>query len=180
MLERLPDGTFRLGIRLWEFASRTPDALGLLEVARPWMQAVQDRIRQHTQLGVLSGRDVLFIERISDPAAVVNATRIGGRLALPLSSSGLVLLAHADANLVDRVIQAGWPRPTSKALRDGPRYGPPCGTSAAAGMPPWTATSTSTLAASRSRCSAPWGRCMPRSVSSCPMTTRRPSGSSTC
>jgi len=119
LLERLPDGTFRLGIRLWECASRTPGALGLREVARPWMQAVQDRIRQHTQLGVLSGRDVLFIERISDPAAVVNATLIGGRLALPLSSSGLVLLAHTDANLVDRVIQAGWPRPTSKALRDG-------------------------------------------------------------
>ena len=28
LLERMPDRTYRLGVRLWEFASRTPGALG--------------------------------------------------------------------------------------------------------------------------------------------------------
>ena len=94
LLERLPDRTYRLGVRLWEYAARTPGALGLRELARPWLGAVHARIRQHTQLGVLAGRDVLFIERLSTRDAVVNATLIGGRIPLPVSSSGLVLLAH--------------------------------------------------------------------------------------
>lgn len=104
LLERLPDRTYRLGVRLWEFASRTPGAVGLREIARPWLGAVHERVRQHTQLGVLSGRDVLFIERMSTRDAVVNATLIGGRIPVHASSIGLVLLAHATPELVEEVI----------------------------------------------------------------------------
>ncbi|MCB1301664.1 MAG: IclR family transcriptional regulator, partial [Tetrasphaera sp.] len=103
---------------MWDFASRTPGALGLRELARPWMQAVQARVRQHTQLGVRSGTDVLFIDRLSDPDAVVNATLIGGRLPMPLSSSGVVLLAQADESALEDVVRAGWPQPTPHALPD--------------------------------------------------------------
>lgn len=119
ILERLPDRTYRLGMRLWEFASRTPGALGLRELARPWMNAVHARVGQHTQLGVRSGIDVLFIERLSRKDAVINATLIGGRTPMPLSSSGLVLLAHADEAAVRQVIDAGWITPTPRSLRDG-------------------------------------------------------------
>lgn len=117
LLERLPDRSYRLGVRLWEFASRTPGAIGLRELARPWLAAVHSRVRQHTQLGVLAGRDVLFVERMSTRDAVVNATLIGGRIPLPLSSSGLVLLAHAEPRLVDEVVAAGWPEYTAHTPR---------------------------------------------------------------
>lgn len=119
LLERMPDRTYRLGVRLWEFASRTPGALGLRELARPWLGAVHARIRQHTQLGVLAGRDVLFIERMSTRDAVLNATLIGGRIPLPVSSSGLVLLAHASPALIDDVIAHDWPAYTPTTLRGG-------------------------------------------------------------
>ncbi len=118
LLERHEDRTYRLGLRLWEYASRTPGALGLRELVRPWLEAVHARVRQHAQLGVLSGCDVLFVERLSTRDAVVNATVIGGRTPLPVSSSGLVLLAHADPSLVDAVVAAGWPRHTAQTLRD--------------------------------------------------------------
>lgn len=107
LLERMTDGSYRLGVRLWEYASRTPGALGLRELSRPWLAAVHERVRQHVQLGVLSGTDVLFIERMSAPDAVINATLIGGRLPLHASSSGLVLLAFSAPDLTDEVISHG-------------------------------------------------------------------------
>jgi DNA-binding IclR family transcriptional regulator len=119
LLERMPDRSYRLGVRLWEFASRTPGALGLRELARPWLSAVHGRVRQHTQLGVLNVTDVLFIERMSERDAVLNATLIGGRIPLPVSSSGLVLLAHAAPRLVDEVIDEGWPAYTPQTIRGG-------------------------------------------------------------
>lgn len=119
LLERLPDRTYRLGVRLWEFASRTPGAVGLREIARPWLGAVHERVRQHAQLGVLSGRDVLFIDRMSTRDAVVNATLIGGRIPLHASSSGLVLLAHADAALVADVVAHGLRVYTEHTIRTG-------------------------------------------------------------
>jgi DNA-binding IclR family transcriptional regulator len=117
LLERLPDRTYRLGIRLWEYASRTPGALGLREVARPWLQAAHARIRQHVQLGVLAGTDVLFVERLSARDAVVNATLIGGRIPLHASASGLVLLAHADGSVLDAVLAGGLRVYTPETIR---------------------------------------------------------------
>jgi DNA-binding IclR family transcriptional regulator len=64
---------------------------------------VHERVRPHTQLGVLNGHDVLFIERLSTADAVLNATLIGGRIPLHASSSGLVLLAHGDPALIAEV-----------------------------------------------------------------------------
>lgn len=119
LLERLSDGSFRLGMRLWEYASRTPGGLGLRELARPWMNALQGRVRQHVQLGVISGCDVLFIDRISAPDAVVNATLIGGRLPIALSSSGVVLIAHSSEQVMRTVIDAGWEPMTRFSFRDG-------------------------------------------------------------
>ncbi len=106
LLERLPDRTYRLGVRLWELACRTPGALGLREVARPYLNAVHARVRQHAQLAVLSGTEALFLDRLSARDAVINATLIGGRIPLHASSSGLVLLAHAGGEVVDRVLEA--------------------------------------------------------------------------
>jgi DNA-binding IclR family transcriptional regulator len=116
LLERMPDRTYRLGVRLWEYASRTPGALGIREVARPWLAAAHARIRQHIQLGVRAGSDVLFVERMSAPDAVVNATLIGGRIPLHASSIGLVLLAHAPAGVLEQVVAAGPRAYTSATL----------------------------------------------------------------
>lgn len=117
LVERMGDRTYRLGIRLWELACRTPGALGLREIARPFMQGVQNVVRQHTQLAVMSGYDVLFIEKLSARDAVVNATLIGGRIPLPASSSGQVLLAEMNEQYVRSTVEAGYPSFTTHTPR---------------------------------------------------------------
>jgi DNA-binding IclR family transcriptional regulator len=117
LLERQPDKTYRLGVRLWEIACRTPGALGLREIAMPHLQSVQTRVRQHTQLGILEGQEVLFLERLSARDAVVNVTLVGGRLPLHASSSGLVLLAHADEEFQYEVFSGELFRYTEQTVR---------------------------------------------------------------
>jgi DNA-binding IclR family transcriptional regulator len=107
LLERMPDRSYRVGNRLWEMGSRTPGALGLREIALPFLHAIQSRVRQHTQLLVRSGLDVLVIERLSSRDAVVNASIVGGRIPLQHSSSGIVLLAHADDEVTERIVERG-------------------------------------------------------------------------
>ncbi|MBU4466342.1 MAG: IclR family transcriptional regulator [Actinobacteria bacterium] len=119
LLERLPDRTYRLGSRLFELASRTPGALGLREIAGPILREVHSRVRQHTQLGIRSGRDVLYVERMSARDAVVNVTLVGGRIPLHASSVGLVLLAHAPADLVDDVLDRELVTFTTETIRTG-------------------------------------------------------------
>jgi len=120
LLERDDDGDVRIGIRLWELTTRGSHALGLRQLAMPCMEQVQARAREHTQLGVLEHDEVLFIERLSAPDAGANITRIAGRLPLHASSSGLVLLAHADAAFQDRIL-AGPLAPVSAETVTDPR-----------------------------------------------------------
>ncbi|MGW5635000.1 IclR family transcriptional regulator [Streptomyces sp. NPDC003832] len=104
LLERDEEQRIRLGMRLWELALRGSHALRLRQAALPFMERVQARIREHTQLAVLENDETLFLERLSHPRAGANVTRVAGRLPLHASSSGLVLLAHGTAELQQRVL----------------------------------------------------------------------------
>lgn len=106
VLERDEDRRVRLGLRLWELALRGSTALRLRQAALPHMEAIQAEIREHTQLAVLEHTEALFLERLSHPDAGANITRVAGRLPLHASSSGLVLLAYADADLRDELLAA--------------------------------------------------------------------------
>lgn len=103
-LGRDDDGRVRIGVRLWELAVRASPALSLRDVAMPFMEGVHDVVGHHVQLGVLDGDETLFLERLSAPNAVINYTRIAGRLPLYASSSGLILLAHGPADLKERLL----------------------------------------------------------------------------
>ncbi|MDZ7914892.1 MAG: IclR family transcriptional regulator [Rhodococcus sp. (in: high G+C Gram-positive bacteria)] len=102
-LER-EDRRVRVGVRLWEVVSRASPTVGLREAAMPFMEDLHAVIGHHTQLGVMDGGEVLFVERLTAPGAAVNFTRIAGRLPLHASSSGLVLLAHSSREDQERVI----------------------------------------------------------------------------
>ncbi|MFZ3417099.1 IclR family transcriptional regulator [Arthrobacter sp. 3Tela_A] len=95
LLQRTQSGELRLGLRLWELASRSSAALDLRQVAMPFMEDIQAVIRQHTQLSVLQEDEVLFIERLSSRGSVSNFAKVAGRLPLHISSSGMVLMAHS-------------------------------------------------------------------------------------
>ncbi|HVV19616.1 MAG TPA: IclR family transcriptional regulator [Pseudonocardiaceae bacterium] len=107
-LHRDPDRTVCIGVRMWEVASRASSTLPLHEAALPFMADLHAVIGHHVQLGVRQEHEVLFVERLSAPGAVINYTRIAGRLPLHASSSGLVLLAHAPADVQEAVL--GEPR----------------------------------------------------------------------
>lgn len=104
LLERDDSHKVRIGFRLWELTTRSSRALRLRQTALPFMEQVQRQVREHTQLVVLEQQEALCVERLSDPGAGENITRIAGRLPLHASSSGLVLLAFADRDLQLQVL----------------------------------------------------------------------------
>jgi DNA-binding IclR family transcriptional regulator len=104
LLARRDDGRVRIGVRMWELAQRASPTLSLREAAMPFLEDLHAVVGHHVQLGVLDGDEVLFLERLSAPGAVINYTRIAGRLPPHASSSGLVLLAHASPERAERVL----------------------------------------------------------------------------
>jgi DNA-binding IclR family transcriptional regulator len=118
LLAREPDRRVRVGVRMWELALRASPALGLREAAMPLMADAHAVLGQHVQLGVLDGAEVLFVERLSARGAVINFTRIAGRLPLHVSSSGHVLLAFGPRDLQERILAGPLVRYTAHTLTD--------------------------------------------------------------
>ncbi|MGH3633931.1 MAG: IclR family transcriptional regulator [Mycobacterium sp.] len=106
----------RIGVRLWEVASRASPTVTLREAAMPFLEDLHDAVGHHIQLGVLEGREVLFVERLSARGAAVNYTRVAGRLPLHASSSGLVLLAHGTPALQTQILTAPLKTFTDKTI----------------------------------------------------------------
>ena len=105
LLDKGPDKLLRVSLRLWELGWRSTATLGLRHLAMPYLEDLQSAVRQHTQLAVLEGTDVLYIERLSARGrTAVNLTRVAGRLPAHACSSGLVLLAFGPKELQERVL----------------------------------------------------------------------------
>lgn len=118
VLERDAGRRVRVSVQMWEWTSRSSRALGLRETAMPYLEDLHSVVRQHTQIGVLEGTDVLYLERLSTRNAVRNVTKIAGRLPIHATSGGLVLLAHATAELQESVLSSPLRRYTSQTVTE--------------------------------------------------------------
>ena len=174
-LERGADGRYRIGLRLWEIASLAPRGLGLREAAMPFLEDLYEVTHENVQLAVREGLEVVFVERIAGRKAVPVLTRVGGRFALHATGVGLVLLAHAPAEIQEELLAAPLhalqPRRQSPTRCGSARSSP---TSAATATPSATARSPPTPSPSPRRSSARTTRLSPPSPSSSGPTPPNP------
>ncbi|MFJ9787473.1 IclR family transcriptional regulator [Amycolatopsis sp. NPDC101161] len=117
-LERDESGIYRVGLRLWELGALAPRGLGLRERALPFLEDLSQITRENVQLAVREGTEVVYIERIAGTGAVPVLTRVGGRFALTATGVGLVLLAHAPADVQEDVLHRPIERYTPETVTD--------------------------------------------------------------
>lgn len=97
-LERDDDDRFVIGLRLYEVASLAPRALGLRDIAAPYVEDLFIVTREHVQLAVLEGSHAVLIERRSRRGAVQVEFRVGGKMPIVTTALGQVLLAGQPAD----------------------------------------------------------------------------------
>jgi DNA-binding IclR family transcriptional regulator len=117
MLERRPDGGYRVGLRLWELGMLAPRTHGLREAALPFLEDLYEVTHQNVQLVVLDGIETVVVERLRARESVRLVSRAGGRLPVHATSGGIALLAHADAATLARVLEAPMPRFTDATIQ---------------------------------------------------------------
>ena len=85
---------YGLGVAAFEIGSAYLRHDGIERLARPLLRVLADEVGGTAHLGVLDGRDVLYLgkEQGAEPAVLV--TEIGVRLPAHLTASGRALLAH--------------------------------------------------------------------------------------
>lgn len=104
-LERLDDGRYVVGVRLWEVASLSPRGHGVREIALPYLEDLFEVTRHHVLLAVRDNEEAVLIERLSSKDATEVAYRVGGRLPLRSTAVGQVLLAGANQQVQEATLR---------------------------------------------------------------------------
>ena len=97
-LVRLDDHGYSLGVRLIELGAAAAERLDIRGIARPTLRQLSELGIGTSNLAILQGHDVLYIEKVNNPDHVIQiATRIGGTVPAHVTALGKVLVAALPA-----------------------------------------------------------------------------------
>ncbi|MGH6956748.1 MAG: IclR family transcriptional regulator [Caulobacteraceae bacterium] len=88
-------GCYAAGLRLWELGEGIATAHPVKRAAAGFMQDLHRTTGETVSLTILSGDDVLYLDKIISPRPVRFTTRVGSRVPAVLTSGGKAILAYA-------------------------------------------------------------------------------------
>ncbi len=88
------DGGYRLGTGLIALASEALNERSILQVARPFLKQLVDSLNLSAHLGVLEGREIVYLARETPNSHLASTVREGTRLPAHATTIGRILLAE--------------------------------------------------------------------------------------
>jgi len=96
--------TYRLGPTMVSLGLRALKGMGLRQAAVPELMKLRDETQETVNLSLLSGTEIIFIERIMSDYLVNANINIGDRLPVYCASMGKVILAFMSERHADEII----------------------------------------------------------------------------
>ncbi|MEX0755780.1 MAG: IclR family transcriptional regulator [Actinomycetota bacterium] len=118
LVDRTPSRRYRIGVGMVRYAASAVPELGGVSRARPELEALSAATNETVSIGVLDGRDVLYIDQVTGSQRVVFADWAGRRSPAHCSSSGKVLLAHLPVDELERFLSRGLDARTERTITD--------------------------------------------------------------
>lgn len=109
-VEKTTHGRYRLSLRVYEIGQQAVQSHGLRQVGHAPLERLHNATGEMAHLAVLSGADVLYVDRLESPQLMKLLSRFGRRSAAHATSSGKCLLAYGTPADVDVVVKGGLPR----------------------------------------------------------------------
>lgn len=99
-------GGYRLGIVVFELGEAVKVHLDLHTAGGPVLASLREETGESSQIGVLDGFDVVYVDRMESQRTIRMFTETGRRMPVHCTSSGKVLLAHLDPCRLDDLLAA--------------------------------------------------------------------------
>ncbi len=104
MIERTRDGAgYKFGLGLASFAAQALFSADIVQLSEPILGELAETLGLSAHLGVLEGREVLYVVRRTPNLHLVSNVRIGSRLPAHATSLGRIILAHMPPEAVQRL-----------------------------------------------------------------------------
>jgi len=112
-------GRYRLGLSVFDLVGALPTQRSLHEAVLVSMTELRSYTGETVQVGVLDGRQVVYVERLDSPNTSQVFTQVGRRNHAHSTASGKVLLAFTPKRQLEKLLK-GWklPRQTTTTITD--------------------------------------------------------------
>ena len=99
-----PDtGKYRLGLKMFEIGAQAMNQVDVMEVLRGCMAEIHQKIDETMHLGVMSGTDTLYIDKLDSTQSIRMTSYIGSRAPLHCTALGKALLSTLSDDEVCRM-----------------------------------------------------------------------------
>jgi IclR family KDG regulon transcriptional repressor len=95
---------YRLGFRLWELSANLIQSEDMGVVLLPEMERLRDQVGETISLYVLDGNERVRVQAVQSNQAIRRVAPVGARMPLFVGASSKVLLAYADDEIQERVL----------------------------------------------------------------------------
>ncbi|WP_228001132.1 IclR family transcriptional regulator [Nocardia australiensis] len=111
-------GGYRLGMRLFELGGLAADHNEIRDVVSPLLHDLCQRTGLVGHIGVLDGREVLYLDKAGGRGTVHIPTRLGGRMPAHSTALGKALLATHESSIVGTSFPDRLTQLTSRTICD--------------------------------------------------------------
>lgn len=117
-VDKNPDtNAYLIGPRMISIGLSALDGRGVREMALPFMKEIREKTGTNVNLAILSGPEVIFVERLQSTHIIDATLRIGSRLSAHLSSMGKAILAYLPEPELEAILrQIHFERKTEKTI----------------------------------------------------------------
>src|SRR5437870_5898201 len=98
-------GGYRLGLGLVSLAGLVLNRFPARAIARDVLRDLRDSTGETAYLGLLDGREVVYIDQASSPHVAVNVDWVGYRQALTAGVTGFLLLAYQPPAVIEELLR---------------------------------------------------------------------------
>lgn len=96
---------YSVTLKLFEMGMSEIDRLGIIKIARPYLEELSRNVAETVNLGILSGSYVLYIDTVQSPNPIKADWGTGRKMPLHASALGKVLLAFQKDEVQQNIIQ---------------------------------------------------------------------------
>jgi IclR family KDG regulon transcriptional repressor len=119
VLDRGPDGLFRLGTRLYMLGTAAAKGNGLVQTVHPYLIEINRKTKLSAFLGIRSGSKAIIIDKVDTAFDLKISSEVGMRLPLYAGAGGKALISMLPDEEIERILSESRLKPyTSKTNTD--------------------------------------------------------------
>ncbi len=110
VLERGPDGRFRLGTGLFVLGNAAAGGSGLIQMVHPYLQTINHEFKLSTFFGILSDQEVIIVDKADQGHTIKISSEIGMRIPVFAGVAGKALLSQLPDSEIDKILSENTPK----------------------------------------------------------------------